>query len=93
MRSTFNKRNGIGRIGTRALKRDSTGRTITERSLQLTITLEGNLFYGNQRVGYLDETETLYGINRKGYAVRIGPSERRTACDDLKAWWNEASSR
>lgn len=62
-------------------------------TISLALLTDGNIFYGNQRVGYLDETETLYGINRKGYAVRIGPSERRTACDDLKAWWNEAPSR
>lgn len=88
MRSKF-KRAGqsVGRNGTRELSRNMTGGTIP-----LTLTISGDIYYVNQRVGYLDEDDVLFGMNRAGYALRIGPSSRAEAVQMLRDWWNEASS-
>lgn len=82
----FRKPIRIGRHGIQPQKLAQIGK------VALTLMPNGNIFYGNQRVGYLDEADVLFGMNRRGYAVQIGPSDRWTACDMLREWLNETDS-
>lgn len=46
------------------------------------------LFSGNKVVGYV-ENDTLYGFDRQGYAVEIGPVEQHTIVAKYNEWSNK----
>lgn len=70
--------------GTRDISRSTTGKTT-----HLTLTGNGDIFYSNHRIGYINQNGELHGIGRNGFAVLIClVDHHREAIPALKEWWN-----